>query len=103
MYPQQLQLGFLKVLKGSYMEEKKEDYGLVYQSCPPYEVLCTNWLSYEEVLRLKGIEEMVEVYYNSHQFEYTIDALEKEYASPFAMYEDIWAYYKELGVSQHTT
>ena len=98
MYPQQLQLGFLKVLKGSYMEEKKEDYGLVYQSCPPYEVLCTNWLSYEEVLRLKGIEEMVEVYYNSHQFEYTIDALEKEYASPFVMYEDIWAYYKELGL-----
>ena len=98
MYPQQLQLGFLKVLKGSYMEEKKKDYGLVYQSQPPYEVLYTNWLSYEEVLRLKGIEEMVEVYYNSHQFEYTIDALEKEYDSPFIMYEDIWAYYKEQGL-----
>jgi len=71
---------------------------LVYQSQPPYEVLYTNWLSYEEVLRLKGIEEMVEVYYNSHQFEYTIDALEKEYDSPFIMYEDIWAYYKEQGL-----
>lgn len=63
--PQQLQLGFLKVLKGSYMEEMKEEYGLVYKSRPPYEVLYTKWLSYEDTIRLKGIEEMVEVYYNS--------------------------------------
>ena len=97
MYPQQLQLGFLKVLKGSYMEEKKKDYGLVYQSQPPYEVLYTNWLSYDEVLRLKGIEEMVEVYYNSRQFEYTIEALEKEFDSPFVMYEEIWNFYKKRG------
>ena len=61
--PGQLQLGFLKVLKGSYMEERKEDYGLVYKGRPLYEVLYTKWLSYEEILRLKGIEEMVEVYY----------------------------------------
>ena len=98
MYPQQLQLGFLKVLKGSYMEEKKGDYGLVYQSRPPYEVLYTRWLSYEEILRLKGIEEMVEVYYNSRQFEQTIEALEKEFDSPFAMYEELWDYYKEKGL-----
>ena len=64
MEPEQLQLGFLKVLKGSYMEEMKQKYGLLSQSKPPYEVLRTNWLSYEEVIRLKGVEEMVEVYYN---------------------------------------
>ena len=63
--PEQLQLGFLKVLKGSYMDEMKESYGLVYKSKPPYEVLYTNWLSYDEVLQLKMVEEMVEVYYNS--------------------------------------
>ena len=92
--PHQLQLGFLKVLKGSYMEEQKENYGLVYKSAPPYEVLFTKWISYEEVLRLKGIEEMVEVYYNSRQFEKTLDALEKEFSSMFHMYERIWGFYK---------
>ena len=101
--PHQLQLGFLKVLKGSYMEEQRENYGLVYKSAPPYEVLFTKWISYEDVLRLKGIEEMVEVYYNSRQFEKTLEALEKEFASKFHMYEKIWGFYKknELHNLQH--
>ena len=93
--PQQLQLGFLKVLKGSYMDEQKENYGLVYQSAPPYEVLFTKWISYEDVLRLKGIEEMVEVYYNSCQYEKTLAALEKEFSSMFEMYGEIWEFYKK--------
>ena len=66
--PEQLQLGFLKVLKGSYMEKQKENYGPVYKDTPPYEVLYTKWLPYEDVLVLKKVEEMVEVYYNSSQF-----------------------------------
>ncbi len=93
--PHQLQLGFLKVLKGSYMEQQKEKYGLVYKSTPPYEVLFTKWISYEELLRLKGIEEMVEVYYNSRQFEHTLEAMEKEFASMFEMYEKIGEFYKK--------
>ena len=68
MRPEQLQLGFLKVLKGSYMEEMASEYGLVYRKCPPYEVLYTKWLSYDDVIRLKKVEEMVELYYNSGQF-----------------------------------
>ncbi|MGN0331861.1 MAG: B12-binding domain-containing radical SAM protein [Lachnospiraceae bacterium] len=92
--PHQLQLGFLKVLKGSYMEEKRDDYGLVYKSTPPYEVLYTKWLSYEDVLELKGIEEMVEVYYNSRQFEHTLKALEQEYLSEYQLYRELWIYYK---------
>ena len=94
LHPEQLQLGFLKVLKGSYMEEKKEDYGLVFKSKPPYEVLYTNWLSYEDVLTLKMVEEMVEVYYNSGQFSYTLRHLEKEYASPFMLYLELGKYYE---------
>jgi len=93
--PHQLQLGFLKVLKGSYMEEQKENYGLVYKSAPPYEVLFTKWISYEDVLRLKGIEEMVEVYYNSRQFEKTLQALENKFSSMFHMYEKMWEFYKK--------
>ena len=94
LHPEQLQLGFLKVLKGSYMEEKKEDYGLVFKSKPPYEVLYTNWLSYEDVLALKLVEEMVEVYYNSGQFSYTLRHLEKEFESPFMLYLELGKYYE---------
>lgn len=92
--PEQLQLGFLKVLKGSYMEEKKTDYELIYKSRPPYEVLSTKWLPYSDVLRLKGIEEMVEVYYNSGQFQYTLRAMEELFSSPFAMFETLAGFYE---------
>lgn len=103
LYPEQLQLGFLKVLKGSYMEEMKEAYGLVYKSRPPYEVLYTNWVSYEDILTLKMVEEMVEVYYNSGQFSYTLRQLEKEFDSPFELYLNLGKYYEnhELHLMNH--
>ncbi len=94
---EQLQLGFLKVLKGSYMEEQKEEYGLLYKEKPPYEVLATKWLSYEEIARLKQVEEMVEVYYNSSQFVNTMEELEKEFSDAFAMFEALAVFYKEHG------
>lgn len=97
MKPEQLQLGFLKVLKGSYMYEKAADYGLVYQSRPPYEVLYTKWLSYEEILRLKRVEEMVELYYNSSQFTHTLPFLEQVFESPFALYEALADFYEKKG------
>lgn len=97
MRPQQLQLGFLKVLKGSPIEERAEEYGIVYNSRPPYEVLYSRWLPYDDVLRLKEIEEMVELYYNSCQFTHTLPVLEKEFSSPFAMYEALSQYYEEKG------
>lgn len=102
--PEQLQLGFLKVLKGSYMEEKAKDYQLVYQERPPFEVLSTAWISYDEVIALKGIEEMVEVYYNSRQFEKTLELLEKEFDDACAMFEALRDYYeiKELTQINHT-
>ncbi|MEE1086432.1 MAG: B12-binding domain-containing radical SAM protein [Schaedlerella sp.] len=93
--PEQLQLGFLKVLKGSYMEEQAENYELVCQDRPPYEVLSTKWLPYEDVIRLKGVEEMVEVYYNSGQFVNTLELLEKEFVDAFSMFEALRDYYEE--------
>ncbi|MDE6621838.1 MAG: B12-binding domain-containing radical SAM protein [Lachnospiraceae bacterium] len=97
MNPNQLQLGFLKVLKGSPMEQRAGEYGIVYGSRPPYEVLYTKWLSYDDVLRLKGIEEMVEIYYNSSQFTHTLPVLTREFASPFHMYEALADYYRTNG------
>lgn len=95
MKPDQLQLGFLKVLYGSMMKEKVEEYGIVYSGKSPYEVLQTKWLSYDEVLKLKAIEAVVEIYYNSFQFENTIKRLEKHFDSAFEMYEKLGQYYKE--------
>lgn len=102
--PEQLQLGFLKVLKGSHMEEQKKAYGLAYKSQPPYEVLYTKWLSYGDVLRLKGMEEMVEMYYNSGQFAYTLPELEMYFESPFSMYDRLFQYYEShsLHLASHT-
>lgn len=92
--PEQLQLGFLKVLKGSRMYEQAQQYGVVWQERPPFEVLKTNWLSYGEVLALKRVEEMVEVYYNSGQFACTLPKLEKRFQSPFRMFEALAEYYR---------
>ena len=97
MKPEQLQLGFLKVLKGSFMAEKALAYGLAYLDKAPFEVLYTNWLSFDEVRQLKEIEEMVEIYYNSNQFTHTIPLLESLFASPFALYEALAKFYKEQG------
>ena len=87
MKPEQLQLGFLKVLKGSLMHERTEEYGLLYQDRPPYEVLRTRWLSYREIIRLKRVEEMTEVYYNSGQFRHTMEYLLGKFGAPVSMYE----------------
>lgn len=95
MKPDQLQLGFLKVLHGSEIERNAHRYGLVYSDKPPYEVLQTRWLGFDEVLQLKMVEEVVEIYYNSFQFTNTIRYLEKEFESAFSMFETLGKYYKE--------
>lgn len=95
MKPDQLQLGFLKVLSGSAMHENHKKYGMVYHSEPPYEVLYTKWLSYDDILNLKSVEEMVEVYYNSGQFMYTMEYLLKYFDNPFEMYESLGKYYED--------
>ncbi|MBR3823836.1 MAG: B12-binding domain-containing radical SAM protein [Lachnospiraceae bacterium] len=97
MEPEQLQLGFLKVLKGSEMCERAAEYGIYYTDKAPYEVLFTKWLSFDDVLRLKKIEEMVELYYNSNQFVHTLQFLEQAFETPFALYEALADFYEKRG------
>ena len=95
--PQQLQLGFLKVLKGSRMEKMTQEYGIVYKDEEPYEVLFTKWLSYGEVLKLKTVENMVEVYYNSGQFQNILNYMETCFSDAFEMYEKLGEFYDKKG------
>ena len=99
MEPEQFQLGFLKVLKGSYMHDMVQEYEIRYRGKAPYEVLSTKWLPYSDVLRLKGVEDMVEVYYNSRQFLKTLKLFEQEFDTAFAMYEYMAGYYDEANLT----
>ena len=99
MQPDQLQLGFLKVLKGSGMKEDADGYEIRYHEHAPYEVLTTRWLNYGEVLTLKGVEEMVEVYYNSRQFDRTIAHIMEQYDSPYRFFLELSEYYERKGLS----
>ena len=99
MRPDQLQMGFLKVLKGSYIEEQVAAYDLKYRGIPPYEVLSTKWLPYSDVIRLKGVEDMVEVYYNSGQFPATMKLLEKRFQRPSEIFVNLAEYYEKNGLT----
>ena len=97
-----LQLGFLKLLKGSLLDKNKETDGLVTQEHPPYEVLATKWLDFNEILRIKAVEEMVEIYYNSGQFLHSINWLEKKFSSPFHLYESLGDFYRVNDYKTHS-
>lgn len=95
--PDQLQLGFLKVLKGTMMEEEVKKYSILYRNQPPYEVLGTKWLSYDEIILLNGVEELVELYYNSGQYTLTLKYAVPFFESPFRFYEMFSAWYRGKG------
>ncbi len=103
MKPDQLQLGFLKVLKGSYMHAKASDYGIGYKEKAPYEVLYTNWITFDEMIQLKSVEKMVEMYYNSDQFEHTLEYFVPRFDSAFLFYKELADFYeqKELQMMSH--
>ncbi|RHC67361.1 DUF4080 domain-containing protein [Anaerobutyricum hallii] len=98
--PDQLQLGFLKVLKGTMMEEEVKKYSILYRNQPPYEVLGTKWLSYDEIILLKGVEELVELYYNSGQYTLTLKYAVPFFESPFRFYEMFSAWYRGKGYNK---
>lgn len=100
--PSQLQLGFLKVLKGSYMYDHAEKYGILSHTTAPYEVLATKWLSYEDVLRIKRVEEMLEVYYNSWQYALSIRLIMCIYDSAFAFFQRLGDYYDKNGLFERS-
>lgn len=97
LQPDQLQLGFLKLLSGSEMSARAEEFGIICSDNPPYEVLYTKWLSFDELLKLKGIEQVLELYYNSSQYSHTLQQLVKAFTRPFTMYEKLADFFKSHG------
>lgn len=97
IHPEEIQLGFLKLLKGSSMREEAKMYGMEYSPYPPYEILKTNLVSYEEMIKLKKVEEMVDKYYNSQKFNYIIKFFEKKFNTPFEFYYALGKFFEENG------
>ena len=99
IHPHELQLGFLKLLKGSplYQEAREGRWGMIWRDDPPYEILQTAWLSFDDLLRLKDAEEMLEIYYNSQQFCHTIVLLEDRFPDPLSLYEALAGFWREQG------
>jgi len=95
--PEEIQLGFLKLLKGSLMKAEKEKWGMEASPYPPYEILKTKDISYEELLKLKRVEFAVDKYYNSQKFNTIIKYFEEQYDMPFDFYYDLGQYFKEKG------
>lgn len=95
LHPDQLQLGFLKILKGACIEAEAKKYRIQYREYPPYEVLSTHVLSYGELLLLKQVEEMVEIYYNSGQFSFSVFYLEQFFERPFELYRSLGEWYEK--------
>ena len=100
MRPHQLQLGFLKLLKGTELYERREEYGLVCSEDAPYEVLKTRWLSYEKISMLHRVADRVEEYVNSQGFRRSLPLAEKLFPDPFSLFEALAEYYRETGYEQ---
>ncbi|WP_250278906.1 B12-binding domain-containing radical SAM protein [[Clostridium] colinum] len=94
IYPEQFQLGFLKLLKGSGLRINADKYGIVYKDKAPYEVLYTKFIDYEQMNIIRNIEEMVETYYNSGKAINTIKYGIKFFESPFDFFEKLASYWK---------
>ncbi|WP_102400522.1 B12-binding domain-containing radical SAM protein [Haloimpatiens massiliensis] len=95
--PEEIQLGFLKLLKGTPMIKEKDKWGMVYSPYPPYEILKTKDISYEEICILKGIEKMVDKYYNSNKFNNILKYFEKYYSSAFEFYRSLASFFQQSG------
>lgn len=92
-----LQLGFLKVLKGSFMREKAKEYGLLYTNTAPYEILSNHWLSFDEILKLKDIEEALDRFSNSGSFQNAVPFLLENEPSPFEFFKAFAEFLDEKG------
>ncbi len=95
--PEEVQMGFLKLLKGSSMIQETEKWGMVYSPYPPYEIMYTSDMSYEEILKIKKIEEVVDKYYNSQKFGNILKYFVPKFDSPFDFYFALGVYFKDRG------
>lgn len=95
--PDQFQLGFLKLLKGSGLRYRQREYGIVCRDTAPYEVLLTRDLPFGDMLRLKGVEELVEIYYNSNRFQKSLSYLVSLAETPFDFFEEFCRFYEKNG------
>ena len=97
IHPEEIQLGFLKLLKGSSMREESDKYNMKYSPYPPYEILSTNKISYFELIDLKKVEHMVDKYYNSQKFNNILNYFYPKFKEPFELFHELAMFYDKKG------
>ncbi|TYP56750.1 B12-binding domain-containing radical SAM protein [Thermosediminibacter litoriperuensis] len=98
--PDEIQLGFLKLLKGTRLRDKSGQYGIVYRSRAPYEILYSDWMSYEEFVVLKGIAKLVDKYYNTGRFKHCLAYLRGTFERPLELYLSLYSYWRQNELSR---
>lgn len=98
MRPEELQLGFLKMLRGTGLRSQAEQYGYVYMDHSPYEILKNDILSFSEIIRIKRVEDILEKFWNAHRMDTTIEYLiQIEFETPFDFFQQFGDYWDEQG------
>ncbi|MBM7654192.1 B12-binding domain-containing radical SAM protein [Neobacillus cucumis] len=98
MRPEELQLGFLKMLRGTGVRLRADEHQYVYMDHSPYEILSNNVLSFDDIVRIKQVEDVLEKYWNDHRMDFTIEFLVSHvFSSPFDFFQEFGSYWDEKG------
>ncbi|HEY4623603.1 MAG TPA: B12-binding domain-containing radical SAM protein [Solibacillus sp.] len=101
MRPEELQLGFLKLLRGTGLRLEAEKYGYTYVDISPYEIFSNNVLSFDDIVRIKHAEDVLEKYWNAHRMDHTIEYLvTKGFETPFDFFQNFGTYWETKGWSR---
>lgn len=101
MRPEELQLGFLKLLRGTGLRLRAEEHKYIYMDHSPYEMLGNNVLSFDDIIRIKQVEDVLEKYWNDHRMDFTVEFLVTHtFASPFDFFQDFGSFWEQKGWSR---
>lgn len=99
-YPKELQLGFLKLLRGTSLRKDAEIFGYIYDNNPPYELIASNDLTKEDINKIHIVEDMLEKYWNSGKMPITMNKIMRQVDSPFYFFLELGNYYKDHNFKQ---
>lgn len=95
--PEELQLGFLKMLRGTGLRIRADEHQYIYMDHSPYEILGNNVLSFQDIIKIKQVEDVLEKYWNDHRMDHTVEYLVNHFPTPFDFFQEFGAYWESQG------